>query len=197
MIKCLLYYLEIALFLTGISVAKKIIKNSELFLYRAATNTHLLTEREKNKQTSISLLFNRLLYVTFLYEIKEGRETFPTHLFDFVLFSSVDFTCCSWNLWNLETMYSRSLNYSRRGISDPNSWLRYPLIFFSLSATVSAIFTVGAKCMKYRLVISIYPCDKDADNATSQLQHQIALSAEYSPQPAALLIHFSRFSRLW
>lgn len=98
-------------------------------MYRAATNTHLLTEREKNKQTLISLLFNRLLYVTFLYEIKEGRETFPTHLFDFVLFSSVDFTCCSWNLWNLETMYSRSLNYSRRGISDPNSWLRYPLIF--------------------------------------------------------------------
>lgn len=44
---------------------------------------YLLKERKTNKHLYISLLFNRLLYVTFLYEIKEGRETFPTHLFDF------------------------------------------------------------------------------------------------------------------
>jgi len=84
-----------------------------------------------------------------------------------------------------------------KGHLGPKQLVEISTHFFSLSATVSTIFTVGAKCMKYRLVISIHPCDKDADNATSQLQHQIALSAEYSPQPAALLIHFSRFSRLW
>lgn len=196
MIKCLLYYLEIALFLTGISVAKKIIKNSELFLYRAATNTHLLTEREKNKQTLISLLFNRLLYVTFLYEIKEGRETFPTHLwFRFVFFRW--FYMLFMKFMKLGNHVFSFAQLFTKGHFGPKQLVEISTHFFSLSATVSTIFTVGAKCMKYRLVISIYPCDKDADNATSQLQHQIALSAEYSPQPAALLIHFSRFSRLW
>lgn len=135
------------------------------FLYRAATNTHLLTEREKNKQTFIYITFVQSSVVCYIPLRDKGRQRNVSNsslISRFVFFRW--FYMLFMKFMKLGNhVFSFSLNYSRWGISDPNGWLRYYPLNFSLSATVSTIFTVGAKFFKTSiLIVTIYPRDEDA-----------------------------------